>query len=108
MTTNYKLMLGVLIGMVIGIAGDPKNGHPCYSYFTCGTPLASDAGNAPLKGKRDFEKAKQLVKSMSPTRRPFSNTEQKFRRRSRLSTDTMSFGVARLCQSKEIPRHSAL
>ena len=24
---------------VIGIAGDPKNGKPCYSYFTCGTPL---------------------------------------------------------------------
>jgi len=47
---------------VIGIAGDPKNGKPCYSYFTCGTPLASDVGNAPLKGKRDVEKAKQLVK----------------------------------------------
>jgi peptide/nickel transport system substrate-binding protein len=47
---------------VIGIAGDPKNGHPCYSYFTCGTPLASDTANAPLKGKRDVEKAKQLVK----------------------------------------------
>ena len=25
---------------VIGIAGDPKNGQPCYSYFTCGTPLS--------------------------------------------------------------------
>ena len=47
---------------VIGIAGDPKNGHPCYSYFTCGTPLASETANAPLKGKRDVEKAKQLVK----------------------------------------------
>ncbi len=47
---------------VIGIAGDPKNGKPCYSYFTCGTPLASEVGAEPLKGKRDFEKAKQLVK----------------------------------------------
>jgi len=47
---------------VIGIAGDPKNGHPCYSYFTCGTPLASEVGAEPLKGKRDFDKAKQLIK----------------------------------------------
>src|SRR5690349_14645041 len=47
---------------VSGIAGDPKNAHPCYSYFTCGTPLASDVANAPLKGKRDVEKAKRLVK----------------------------------------------
>src|SRR5256885_10885019 len=47
---------------VLAIAGDVKNGHPCYSYFTCGTPLASEVGAEPLKGKRDFEKAKQLIK----------------------------------------------
>jgi len=47
---------------VIGIAGNPKNGHPCYSYFTCGTPLSSETAAEPLKGKRDFDKAKQLVK----------------------------------------------
>ena len=47
---------------VIGIAGDPKNGHPCFSYFTCGTPLSSEIGADPLKGKRDLDKAKQLVK----------------------------------------------
>jgi peptide/nickel transport system substrate-binding protein len=47
---------------VIGIAGDPKNGKPCFSYFTCGTPLATEAAADPLKGKRDIEKAKQLVK----------------------------------------------
>ena len=47
---------------VIGIAGDMKNGRTCYSYFTCGTPLSSEVGAEPLKGKRDFEKAKQLVK----------------------------------------------
>jgi len=46
----------------IGIAGDPKNGKPCASYFTCGTPLASDAGSAVLSGKRDLDKAKALVK----------------------------------------------
>src|SRR5262244_3779068 len=47
---------------VLGIAGDAKNGHPCYSYFTCGTPLASEVAAAPMKGKRDFDKAKQLIK----------------------------------------------
>jgi len=47
---------------VIGIAGDPKNGKPCYSFFTCGTPLSSEVSAEPLKGKRDLEKAKQLVK----------------------------------------------
>jgi peptide/nickel transport system substrate-binding protein len=47
---------------VLGIAGDPKNGHPCYSYYTCGTPLASEAGADVLKGRRDIEKAKQLIK----------------------------------------------
>jgi peptide/nickel transport system substrate-binding protein len=47
---------------VLGIAGDPKNGHTCYSYFTCGTPLSSEVGAEPMRGKRDFEKAKQLIK----------------------------------------------
>jgi len=47
---------------VVGIAGDPKNGHTCYSYFTCGTPLSSDVGAGPMKGNRDFDKAKQLIK----------------------------------------------
>ena len=47
---------------VLGIAGDPKNGHPCLSYFTCGTPLASETGADPLKGQRNFDRARQLVK----------------------------------------------
>jgi peptide/nickel transport system substrate-binding protein len=47
---------------VLGIAGDPKNGRPCYSYYTCGTPLSSEIGAEPMKGKRDLEKAKQLIK----------------------------------------------
>ncbi len=47
---------------VIGIAGNKKNGKPCYSYFTCGTPLSSQVGAEPLMGKRNIEKAKQLVK----------------------------------------------
>ena len=64
---NQKMRQAVLYAIdqndyVLGIAGDVKNGHPCYSYFTCGTPLASEVGAEPMKGKRDFEKAKQLVK----------------------------------------------
>src|ERR1700741_2165137 len=47
---------------VLGIAGDVKNGHPCYSYFTCGTPLSSEVAAEPLKGKRDLAKAKELIK----------------------------------------------
>jgi peptide/nickel transport system substrate-binding protein len=47
---------------VIGIAGDPKNGHACYSYYTCGTPLSSEAAAEPLKGMRNFDKAKALIK----------------------------------------------
>ena len=47
---------------VLGIAGDEKNGHTCYSFFTCGTPLSSEIGAEPLKGKRDFDKAKQLIR----------------------------------------------
>ena len=46
---------------VLGIAGDEKNGHPCYSFYTCGTPLASEIGAEPLKGKRDFDKARKLI-----------------------------------------------
>ena len=64
---NQKMRQAILYAIdqndyVLGIAGDVKNGHPCYSYFTCGTPLASEIGAEPLKGKRDFEKAKQLIK----------------------------------------------
>ena len=64
---NEKLRQAVLYVVdqndyVIGIAGDRKNGKPCYSYFTCGTPLSSEVAAEPLKGKRDIEKAKQLVK----------------------------------------------
>ena len=33
----------------------------CPSFFTCGTPMASDAGSEALTGKRDFDKAKKLI-----------------------------------------------
>ncbi len=46
---------------LIAIAGDEKNGRTCYSFFACGTPLASEVGAEPLKGKRDFDRAKKLI-----------------------------------------------
>ena len=47
---------------VLGIAGNPANGRACYSYFGCGTPLSSEVGAEAMKGRRDLEKAKQLIK----------------------------------------------
>jgi peptide/nickel transport system substrate-binding protein len=63
---NQKLREALLYSVnqkdyVLGIAGDEKNGHVCYSFYTCGTPLSSEVGADPLKGKRDFERAKKLV-----------------------------------------------
>src|SRR5712691_452155 len=43
------------------LAGDKKNWELCPSFFTCGTPMANDAGSQALTGKRDFDKAKKLV-----------------------------------------------
>ena len=43
------------------LAGDPANWKTCYSVYTCGTPMATEAGAAPLMGKRDLVKAKELV-----------------------------------------------
>jgi peptide/nickel transport system substrate-binding protein len=71
--------------MMTALAGDPKYWHTCYSYFSCGTPMASDAANAQLAGKRDFEKAKALIKEagykgekivvMTATDQPIVNTQ---------------------------------
>jgi peptide/nickel transport system substrate-binding protein len=43
-------------------AGDKKNWNVCASVYTCGTPMANDAGSSVLTGKRDYDKAKELVK----------------------------------------------
>jgi peptide/nickel transport system substrate-binding protein len=48
--------------IMTALAGDQKNWKNCYSYYTCGTPMASDAGAQALKGKRDPAKAKELIK----------------------------------------------
>ena len=64
---NVKMRQALLYAVsqedyAIGVAGDPKNGHPCLSVYTCNTPLASEIGAGALKGKRDYDKAKALIK----------------------------------------------
>jgi peptide/nickel transport system substrate-binding protein len=44
-----------------GVAGEEKYWKVCMSFFTCGTPMASEVGAEPMKGKRDIAKAKQLI-----------------------------------------------
>jgi peptide/nickel transport system substrate-binding protein len=43
------------------VAGDPENWSVCPSFFTCGGPMANDAGSETLTGPRDFDKAKKLI-----------------------------------------------
>jgi len=42
-------------------AGDPQNWKVCASFFTCGTPMSSNAGAEVMTGKRDFDKARKLI-----------------------------------------------
>jgi len=63
---NVKMRQAVLAvadqaDFMTAFAGDPQNWKLCPSFFTCGTPMASDAGSTALTGKRDFDKAKRLV-----------------------------------------------
>jgi peptide/nickel transport system substrate-binding protein len=87
---NVKMRQAVLAVVdqndyAMAIAGDVKNGKACPSYFTCGTPMSSTAGSEALTGKRDFERAKALVKEagykgekivlMSATDQPIVNSQ---------------------------------
>jgi len=63
---NVKMRQAVLAvadqaDFMTAFAGDPQNWKLCPSFFTCGTPMASDAGTSALTGKRDFDTAKQLI-----------------------------------------------
>lgn len=49
--------------IMTALAGDPKNWKTCYSFYTCGTPMATEVGADALKGKRDLAKAAELVKA---------------------------------------------
>ena len=44
------------------LAGDPKYWDTCYSFYSCGGPMASEAGAEALKAPRDLAKAKRLIK----------------------------------------------
>jgi len=46
----------------LAIAGSDKQGKPCPSFFTCGSPAESSVGSEVLTGKRDMAKAKELIK----------------------------------------------
>src|SRR5216683_2261292 len=63
---NVKMRQAVLaaadqVDFLVAYAGDPENWKLCRSFFTCGTPMANDAGSAALTGKRDLDKAKNLI-----------------------------------------------
>jgi peptide/nickel transport system substrate-binding protein len=63
---NVKMRQAVLAvtdqsDYLAALAGDKQNWDVCPSFFTCGTPMASEAGSAVLSGKRDFDKAKKLI-----------------------------------------------
>jgi peptide/nickel transport system substrate-binding protein len=65
-TNNVKFRQAILAvadqaDYMTAYVGDPKNWSICASVFTCGTPMAGDAGSAALTSKRDFAKAKQLL-----------------------------------------------
>jgi peptide/nickel transport system substrate-binding protein len=63
---NVKMRQAVLavtdqMDFMTALAGEKKYWRTCPSFFTCGTPMSSVAGATALTGKRDFDKAKQLV-----------------------------------------------
>jgi peptide/nickel transport system substrate-binding protein len=45
--------------MLRAAIGDPKYFRECYSYFTCGSPLATEAGSEPYR-RKNVEDAKRL------------------------------------------------
>ena len=63
---NVKMRQAVLavadqVDFMVAYAGDPQNWKPCPSFFTCGTPMASNAGSEALNGKRDVDTARKLI-----------------------------------------------
>jgi peptide/nickel transport system substrate-binding protein len=64
---NVKMRQAVMMvasqpDFMTAFVGDKKNWDVCASFFTCGGPMASTAGSEALTGKRDYDKAKQLIK----------------------------------------------
>jgi peptide/nickel transport system substrate-binding protein len=44
--------------------------RPCYGFFPCGTPYESDAGTEVLRGPRDFDRARALIREAGYDGRP--------------------------------------
>lgn len=44
------------------MVGDPKLAHFCPSYFTCGTPMSTEAGPNPLRDGPNLEAARALIR----------------------------------------------
>jgi len=64
---NVKMRQAVLMvasqaDFMTAFVGDPSNWNICASFFTCGGPMANNTGSEALSGKRDYERAKQLIK----------------------------------------------
>jgi peptide/nickel transport system substrate-binding protein len=47
--------------ILTALAGDKSNWEVCPSFYTCGTPMANDAGSTALTSPRDYDKAKKLI-----------------------------------------------
>src|SRR5437764_10776382 len=63
---NVKMRQAILAvadqaDFLTALAGDQKNWELCPSFFTCGSPMANDAGSQALTGPRDLAKAKKLI-----------------------------------------------
>ena len=63
---NVKMRQAILsianqADFLAALAGDQKNWELCPSFFTCGGPMANEAGSKALTGPRDLDKAKKLV-----------------------------------------------
>ncbi len=52
------------------VGSDDKLWKPIPSFFTPGTPLYTEAGGEPLKGKRDYDRAKKLLQEAGYSGQP--------------------------------------
>jgi peptide/nickel transport system substrate-binding protein len=64
---NVKMRQAVMLvasqaDYMTAFVGDPKLWNSCPGFFTCGGPMENKAGSEWLTGKRDYDKAKQLIK----------------------------------------------
>src|ERR1700730_10833242 len=64
---NVKMRQAVMLAAsqadyMTALVGDPKLWNSCPGFFTCGGPMENKTGSEWLTGKRDYDKAKQLIK----------------------------------------------